>query len=66
MANEVLLQAPTVPPAWESEFADPTLPLHVDIGCGMYTLFHVLYRCVELKFCAHARHVILLLKILMA
>jgi len=28
-------QAPTVPPVWENEFADPVLPLHVDIGCGM-------------------------------
>ena len=32
----MLLQVPTVPPAWETEFEDPTLPLHVDIGCGMF------------------------------
>lgn len=36
------LTAPTVPPAWESEFADLTLPLHVDIGCGSGRLLMVL------------------------
>ncbi|XP_024402237.1 uncharacterized protein [Physcomitrium patens] len=36
------LTAPMVPPAWETEFADPTLPLHVDIGCGSGRLLLVL------------------------
>ncbi len=29
-------QVPVTPPVWETLFADPTLPLHIDIGCGMY------------------------------
>jgi len=36
------LMVPTVPPAWETEFEDPTLPLHVDIGCGSGRLLMVL------------------------
>jgi tRNA (guanine-N7-)-methyltransferase len=27
-------QTPIGPPDWEKVFADPTLPLHLDIGCG--------------------------------
>ncbi|KAH8935909.1 hypothetical protein BDL97_17G055300 [Sphagnum fallax] len=27
-------QVPVTPPVWETLFADPTLPLHIDIGCG--------------------------------
>ena len=27
-------QTPIAPPNWENVFADPTLPLHLDIGCG--------------------------------
>ncbi|MDX2099745.1 MAG: tRNA (guanosine(46)-N7)-methyltransferase TrmB [Leptolyngbyaceae cyanobacterium bins.59] len=27
-------QAPTVPPDWSQIYADPTQPLHLDIGCG--------------------------------
>jgi tRNA (guanine-N7-)-methyltransferase len=27
-------QTPIEPPDWEKVFADPTLPLHLDIGCG--------------------------------
>lgn len=27
-------QTPTDPPNWEKVFADPHLPLHLDIGCG--------------------------------
>lgn len=42
LLNNDSLQAPMVPPAWETEFADPTLPLHVDIGCGSGRLLLVL------------------------
>ncbi|KAH9535444.1 hypothetical protein CY35_17G053600 [Sphagnum magellanicum] len=28
------LIVPVTPPVWETLFADPTLPLHIDIGCG--------------------------------
>ncbi|MBD2082070.1 tRNA (guanosine(46)-N7)-methyltransferase TrmB [Leptolyngbya sp. FACHB-17] len=27
-------QTPTTPPDWNQVFADPSLPLHLDIGCG--------------------------------
>jgi len=27
-------QGPVTPPNWEIVYADPTLPLHLDIGCG--------------------------------
>lgn len=27
-------QTPVTPPDWEKIYADPTLPLHLDIGCG--------------------------------
>jgi tRNA (guanine-N7-)-methyltransferase len=27
-------QTPIAPPQWDQVFADPTLPLHLDIGCG--------------------------------
>ncbi|MEP0915895.1 tRNA (guanosine(46)-N7)-methyltransferase TrmB [Leptolyngbya sp. DQ-M1] len=27
-------QTPTAPPDWNQVFADPSLPLHLDIGCG--------------------------------
>ncbi|XP_024403508.1 uncharacterized protein [Physcomitrium patens] len=33
---------PIVPPTWETEFADPTLPLHVDIGCASGRLLMLL------------------------
>lgn len=47
LLNNDSLQAPMVPPAWETEFADPTLPLHVDIGCGMLAPSKIFYKFVH-------------------
>ncbi len=48
-------QVPVTPPVWETLFADPTLPLHIDIGCGMYitcwtdSVVFFSCKCVEME-----------------